>query len=72
MNVDSLKQAIEALSADERRQLISFAIDIQMREEPAYREALIKQIDERDPAAWVSINEVDQRFEIDVPAETED
>lgn len=71
MKPEDLKAALTALSPEDRRLIIAFAIDLQTKEDASYRRELQRLIDEPDPASWVSFNEVDQRFEMDVPESVE-
>jgi hypothetical protein len=64
--MESLKADLAALTPDDRRLIIAYAIGLQANEEASYREELHRLIDERDPQSWVSFNEVDQRFDISV------
>ena len=64
MSLNDLKSELAALPRKERRHLMGYLVELEHRDDPAYREMLARKIDDRDPAHWVSEEELDARLNL--------
>ncbi len=62
MSVEEIKNKIECLPLEERRQLAAFLISLRHRDLAEYRTNLAKKIDDTNPENWLSLEEYDQRL----------
>ncbi|MSU50401.1 MAG: hypothetical protein EXS37_15170 [Opitutus sp.] len=62
MSLDVLKQELAVLPAIERSQIMAYLLSLQDEQDDAYRTALARKIDEKDPHRWVSLEELDHRL----------
>jgi hypothetical protein len=62
MEVGVLKSELEALESKDRRQMIAFLLALEERENQAYRQELARRIDDKDPAHWITLVELDRRL----------
>ena len=65
MKLDELQREAERLSPEEQRKLIGFLVAMDVRREGGYREELGRRLDDRDPRAWMSLKEAEQRLKSD-------
>ena len=62
MSIEVLKQELAGLNPADRSRIMAFLLALQDGQDEAYRVTLTGKIDERDPARWVSIEELDRRL----------
>lgn len=63
MSINEIKTELEALPADERRQLAAFLVSLHHRDIAGYRSRLTRKIDDRTPENWVSLEEMERRLD---------
>lgn len=61
MGISELKEEVNRLSLDERRQLAAYLVGLRHKELQEYRESLANKIDDESPSKWVSFEEFDKR-----------
>jgi hypothetical protein len=62
MSVKEIKNEIETLPLDERRQLTAFLVALRHRDFVEYRSLVAKKIDDQSPENWISLDEYDRRL----------
>ncbi len=62
MSIEILKQELAGLGTVERNQMVAFLLSLQDTQNDAYREKLGRGIDDKDPAHWVTLDELDRRL----------
>jgi hypothetical protein len=62
MSIEVLKQELAGLAQADRSQIMAFLLALQDGQDDAYRATLAGKIDDRNPARWVSIDELDRRI----------
>ena len=67
MSLEQLKSEADALSADERRELIGYLVQRGRKHSAAYWDTLAAKIEDRDPAHWVQEEELDRALHLDRP-----
>ena len=63
MSIQEIKSEIEALPADERRQLTAFLVSLRHKDLAGYQGQMARKIDDQTPEKWLSLEELDQRLE---------
>jgi hypothetical protein len=62
MTVDQIKQELVSLPADQQDHLLAYLVELHYRRDPLRPSELAKQIDDRDPAHWVDLDELRERW----------
>jgi hypothetical protein len=62
VSIEILKQELAGLGTVERNQMVAFLLSLQDTQNDAYREKLGRDIDDKDPAHWVTLDELDRRL----------
>lgn len=62
MSVLEIKREIAKLPTEERRELAAFLVTLRHGETKEFREKMARKIDDKDPANWVSLEELDRRL----------
>jgi hypothetical protein len=62
MSLDQLKEKVVELTAQERRQLIAFMVALETEQDRQFRAQLARKIDDRSPANWVELDELQKRL----------
>lgn len=60
MNLESVKQEAAALAPTERRHLMGFLVSLNLTDED--RVELARKIDDRDPAHWLTLEQLDEKL----------
>ena len=60
MNLESVKQEAAALAPTERRHLMGFLVSLNLTDE--HRVELARKIDDRDPAHWLTLEQLDEKL----------
>lgn len=63
MSIEALKQELSDLAVVDRTRILAFLVALQDEQDPSYREMLATKIDDRNPANWVSLSELDRRLD---------
>jgi hypothetical protein len=62
MSLAQLKQEAVELSPAEQSELMAFLASIQIAEDDELRSELTRKIDNRNPASWVSLDDLQKRW----------
>jgi hypothetical protein len=62
MSLAELKDEAAHLSAQEQRELIAFLVALETQADQAFREQLAAKIDDRDPAHWIELERLREKF----------
>jgi hypothetical protein len=63
MSLQEIKAEIAALPPEERRELAAFLVSLRHEDLAGYRARMARKIDDKDPANWASLEEMDLRLE---------
>ena len=62
VNIQEIKSELQALPADERRELVAFLVSLRHKDLAGYRARMSEKIDGKNPESWVTLEELDQRL----------
>ena len=62
MSLAQLKDQAAHLQLVEQRELIAFLISRQTEQDADFQRTLAKKIDDKDPAHWIELDELQQRY----------
>jgi hypothetical protein len=62
MSLAQLKDQAAHLQLGEQRELIAFLIARQTEQDQAFQDTLAQKIDDKDPARWVELDELQKRY----------
>jgi hypothetical protein len=62
MSLAKLKDQAAHLPHKERRELIAFLVALQTAHDSAFAKELAAKIDDRDPAHWVDLEDLQKRY----------
>ncbi|HXI72927.1 MAG TPA: hypothetical protein VNN22_21520 [Verrucomicrobiae bacterium] len=62
MSLTQLKDQAAQLPSKERRELIAFLISLQTESNEDFQKTLAAKIDDKNPANWVDLDDVQKRF----------
>lgn len=65
MSIEELQESVSKLNRKERHHLAAFLVAIDDQEDKEYQLKLAQKIDDRDPANWVTLDELDRRLDLD-------
>jgi hypothetical protein len=63
VSIQEIKTEIEALPLEERKRLAAFLVSLRHKELSEYRSRMAGKIDDKNPANWATLEELDQRLE---------
>ncbi len=63
MSIQEIKTEIETLPVAERKRLAAFLVSLRHKELTEYQARMAHKIDDRNPANWATLEELDQRLE---------
>jgi hypothetical protein len=63
VSIQEIKSELQALPADERRELAAFLVSLRHKDLVGYRARMSDKIDDQSPENWVTLEELDQRLE---------
>ncbi|NQX00960.1 hypothetical protein HQ447_09895 [bacterium] len=63
MSIQEIKSELEALPADERRELAASLVSLRHRDLAGYRARMSEMIDDKSPEKWLTLEKLDQRLE---------
>jgi hypothetical protein len=64
MSIEALKQTIAEMDSDGRHEILAYILSLDDQSNAAYRESLARKIDDKDPANWLTMEEIDRRLSI--------
>jgi len=62
MSIQELYAEVQALPVDERRRLAALLVSLRHKDLTDYRARMAQKIDDRSPANWVTLEELDERL----------
>ncbi len=62
MSIDAIKQELSSLDHERRKEIISYLVAINQRDNAEYRAAMARKIDDKDPAHWLTLEEFEKRL----------
>ena len=62
MSVEVLMREIANLGPEDRKKLAAYLVTLQDASHPEYKQELARRADEKDPAKWLSLDELDTRL----------
>ena len=62
MSLTELKHQAASLPAKQRRELVAYLVALQTDKDEDFKKKLAAKIDDRDPAHWMELNEVQKRY----------
>lgn len=62
MSLTQLKHEVASLPEKDRRELMSYLVALQTEKDEPFKKKLAAKIDDRDPAHWIELNEVQKRY----------
>ncbi len=62
MSLEQLKDQEARLQPGEQRELIAFLISRQTAQDEDFKDTLARKIDDKDPAHWVELDELQKRY----------
>ena len=63
MSIQEIKSELQALPADERRELAAFLVSLRHKDLAGYRARMFEKIDDQSPEKWVALEQLNQRLE---------
>jgi hypothetical protein len=63
VSIQEIKSEVEALPADDRRQLAAFLVSLRHKDLAGYRSRMASKIDDESPEKWLTLEEFDQKLE---------
>ena len=60
MSLEQVKQEVAALAPAERRHLMGYLVSLNLTDED--RAKLARKIDDRDPANWLTLEQLDEKL----------
>ena len=63
MGIQEIKAEVETLPMEERRKLAAFLVSLRHKEIEGYPARMARDIDDANRGKWLTLEEMDQRFE---------
>jgi len=63
VSIQEIKSELETLPTKERQRLAAFLVSLRHKEIDDYQLRMSQKIDDKTPENWVTLEELDQRFE---------
>ena len=63
VSLQEIKSELQALPADERRELAAFLVSLRHKDLAGYQARMSEKIDDQSPEKWITLEELDQRLE---------
>lgn len=64
MSVDQIKSALANMPEAEQDQVVAFVVHLRHLRDPEFRRDLARKIDDQDPAHWISLDQLEERWKI--------
>jgi hypothetical protein len=62
MSLTQIKQAASSLPEQEQRELIAYLVALQTENDNCFKRKLATKIDDRDPAHWMELKDLEKRY----------
>lgn len=63
MDFQKIKSEIQALPADERKELAAFLVSLRHKDLAGYRARMSDKVDDQSQETWLTLEELNQRLE---------
>lgn len=63
VSIQEIKTGLQALQADEQRELAAFLVSLRHKDLAGYQSRMAAKIDNQIPEQWISLEELDLRLE---------
>lgn len=64
MSFETLKEQVDSLADGERRRLMAYLVTVEHSKNAEHAERMAKKIECKDPARWLTLEEVEKRFQL--------
>jgi hypothetical protein len=64
MSVEELKHELANLDAGDRRNIMAYLISIEDQNDPEYLEKMACKIEDKNPAHWITLEELEKKFSL--------
>jgi len=64
MSIDAIKQELASLDVERRNEIVAYLLSIDDQNNAEYRSSLTRKIDDKNPANWLTLEEMDRRLSI--------
>ena len=64
MSIDAIKQELAGLDVAHRNEIVAYLLSIDDQNNTQYRSSLTRKIDDKDPAHWLTLEELDRRLSL--------
>ncbi len=62
MSIDAIKAELSGLDSERRREIITYLVAMNQRDNTEYQAAMARKIDDKDPAHWLTLEEFEKRL----------
>lgn len=62
MSIKELEQAVTNLTPNDQDRLAAYLTVLRQQRDPQYRAELTRRLNDRDPAHWVSLEDLEKRW----------
>ena len=64
MSIEALKEELAGLNVERRNEIVAYLLSIDDQDNAEYLASLTRKIDDRNPAHWLTVEEMDRRLSI--------
>ena len=64
MSIEAIKQELASLDMERRNEIVAYLLSIDDQNNSEYRSSLTRKIDDKNPAHWLTLEELDRRLAI--------
>jgi len=64
MSIETIKQELARLDVERRNEIVAYLLSIDDQSNAEYRSSLTRKIDDKNPAHWLTLEELDRRLSI--------
>jgi hypothetical protein len=64
MSIEAIKEELAHLDVERRNEIVAYLLSIDDQNNAEYRASLTRKIDDKNPAHWLSLEELDERLSI--------
>ena len=62
MTLDQIKEELTSMPEDQQDHLVAYLLHLRHLRDPATRQELARKIDDHDPAHWMSLDQIRERW----------
>ena len=62
MSIEAIKQELASLDVEHRNKIVAYLLSINDQNDAEYRTSLTRKIDDKNPAHWLTLEELDRRL----------